>query len=100
MALLDACRFPVAAPARLVLLDMNPNSLRVTAARLARYGPEVRQGNALETWPVEPGSFDSVSLTHIVHCLPGSMADKQPVFAEARRALVPGGAVALFAAHS
>jgi ubiquinone/menaquinone biosynthesis C-methylase UbiE len=91
-ALLDACRFPVAAP-RITLLDMNPNSLAATAARLARYAPEVRQGNALEPWPVEPGSFDSVSLTHIVHCLPGAIAAKAPAFAEARRALAPGGAL-------
>ena len=36
-ALLDACRFPAAEPPRLTLLDMNPNSLATTAARLARY---------------------------------------------------------------
>jgi SAM-dependent methyltransferase len=89
-ALLDACRFAGDGP-RITLLDMNPNSLAATSARLARYAPEKRQGNALEPWPVEAASFDSVSLTHIVHCLPGPMAAKEPPFAEARRALAPGG---------
>ncbi len=88
--LLDECRFPQPAP-RITLLDMNPNSLAVTAARIERYAPRVRQGNALEPWPVEPGSFDSVALTHIVHCLPGSMPDKVPVFEHAAAALAPGG---------
>jgi SAM-dependent methyltransferase len=91
-ALLDACRFPAVEP-RITLLDMNPNSLAATAARLARYSPETRRGNALEPWPVDAGSFDSVSLTHIVHCLPGPMAAKEPAFAEARQALAPGGSL-------
>lgn len=89
-ALLDACRFPVAKP-EITLLDMNSNSLAVTAARLARYAPRTVQGNALEAWPLETGAFDSVALAHIVHCLPGAMADKQPVFEHARAALAPGG---------
>ena len=91
-ALLDACRFPVAAP-EITLLDMNENSLAVTAARLGRYRPRTVQGNALEPWPLEPASFDSVALSHIVHCLPGAMADKAPAFEHARDALAPGGTV-------
>ena len=73
--LLDACRFPVAAP-EVTLMDMNPNSLAVTAARLGRYLPRTVQGNALEPWPVEAASFDSVALSHLVHCLPGTIPEK------------------------
>lgn len=91
-ALIDACRFPVPRP-EITLLDMNPNSLAVTAARLGRYAPRTVQGNALEPWPVERASFDSVALAHVVHCLPGAIADKQPAFAHARAALAPGGVV-------
>ena len=90
--LLDACRYPVAAP-EITLMDMNPNSLAVTAARLDRYQPRTVQGNALEPWPVEPASFDSVALSHLVHCLPGAIPEKAVVFEHARAALAPGGAL-------
>lgn len=89
-ALLDACRFPVASP-EITLLDMNPSSLAVTAARLARHSPRTVQGNALEPWPLDPEGFDSVALAHLVHCLPGPIAAKQPAFEHARAALAPGG---------
>lgn len=89
-ALLDACRFPVAAP-RITLMDMNPNSLAVTAARVARYAPQTVRANALAPWPVEPASCDSVALSHLVHCLPGAIPEKAVVFEHARSALAPGG---------
>src|SRR5262245_53778238 len=45
---LDRCRFPDPRP-RLALLDLNPNSLRVAAHRLARFQPEVYRANVLST---------------------------------------------------
>lgn len=86
--LLDACRFPVAAP-EVTLMDMNPDSLAVTAARLSRYRPRTVQGNAMEPWPVAPASFDSVALSHLVHCLPGAIPDKAAAFEHARLARAP-----------
>ena len=88
--LLDACRFPAAAP-EVTLMDMNPNSLAVTAARLARHRPRTVTANALAPWPVEAASFDSVALSHLVHCLPGAIPEKAAVFEHARTALAPGG---------
>jgi hypothetical protein len=87
---LDECTFPTAAP-ELTLMDLNPNSLRFASRRLARYRPRAHQANVLEPWELEPGAYDSVGLTHILHCLPGSMAAKGPAFAGAREALAPGG---------
>jgi ubiquinone/menaquinone biosynthesis C-methylase UbiE len=88
--LLDACRFPVAAP-EVTLMDLNPNSLAVASRRLARYAPRTHRANVLEDWHLEPGTYESVAMTHLLHCLPGTMAEKGVAFEHARRALAPGG---------
>jgi hypothetical protein len=61
---------------RLVLLDINEHCLERASRRLARFQPAVRQANLLA--PIEPGlaPFDSVGLTYLLHCLPGSMREK------------------------
>jgi SAM-dependent methyltransferase len=87
---LDEARFPTAAP-ELTLMDLNPNSLRAASTRLARYRPRAHQANVLEDWGLPAGSFDSVALTHILHCLPGSIPEKRAAFEGARTALAPGG---------
>jgi ubiquinone/menaquinone biosynthesis C-methylase UbiE len=89
-ALLAAARFPVAAP-EITLMDLNPNSLAAASHRLARYAPRTHRANMLEDWHLEPGTYESVALTHILHCLPGSMAEKGVAFRHAKRALAPGG---------
>jgi len=61
---------------RLVLLDMNEHCLVRAGRRLARFRPTTCQANLLA--PIEPGlgRFDSVGLTYVLHCLPGSMGEK------------------------
>jgi hypothetical protein len=86
---LDEATFPTEAP-ELTLMDLNPNSLRTASARLARYRPRTHQANVLEPWDL-PTTYDSIALTHILHCLPGSIPDKRPAFEAARAALAPGG---------
>ncbi len=46
------------------------------ARRLARFRPTIRQANLLA--PIEPGPapVNSVGLTYVLHCLPGSMSEK------------------------
>jgi ubiquinone/menaquinone biosynthesis C-methylase UbiE len=88
--LLDAARFPVATP-EITLMDLNPNSLAAASHRLARYTPRTHRANVLEDWHLEPGTYESVALTHVLHCLPGSMADRAVAFEQAKRALAPGG---------
>jgi SAM-dependent methyltransferase len=87
---LDEAHFPTPAP-ELTLMDLNPNSLRTASARLSRYRPKPHQANALEDWGLPPAAYDSVALTHILHCLPGSIPDKRPAFEGASNALAPGG---------
>jgi SAM-dependent methyltransferase len=89
-ALLDAARFPVAVP-ELTLMDLNPNSLAAASARLARYAPRTHRANVLEDWHLEPGTYDSVAMTHLLHCLPGPTSAKAIAFKHAHRALAPGG---------
>jgi ubiquinone/menaquinone biosynthesis C-methylase UbiE len=89
-ALLDAASFPVARP-EVTLMDLNPNSLAAASRRLDRYAPRTHRANVLEDWHLEPGTYESVAMTHLLHCLPGTMAEKGVAFEHARRALAPGG---------
>jgi ubiquinone/menaquinone biosynthesis C-methylase UbiE len=88
--LLDACRFPTPAP-EITLMDLNPNSLAAASRRLSRYAPRNHRADVLEDWRLEPGTYESVAMTHLLHCLPGTMAEKGVAFGHARRALAPGG---------
>jgi hypothetical protein len=86
---IDEATFPTPSP-QLTLMDLNANSLRTAAARLARYHPRTHQANVLEDWNLAD-TYDSIALTHILHCLPGSIPDKRPAFENARAALAPRG---------
>lgn len=90
--LLDECRFPVASP-ELTLMDLNPNSLRAASRRLERYAPRTHQANVLEPWGLEAGAYDSVAMTHLLHCVPGSIPEKAVAFEHAKAVLAPGGVV-------
>jgi SAM-dependent methyltransferase len=89
-ALLDAATFPVPDP-EVTLMDLNPNSLAAASARIARYDPRTHRANVLEDWHLEPGTYESVAMTNLLHCLPGSMSAKGVAFEHAHRALAPGG---------
>lgn len=87
---LDRCRFPSANP-RLVLADLNRTCLAAAARRLARYRPATVQANALAPLPLNGPAFDSISMTYLLHCLPGAMAEKAVVFDHLKAWLAPGG---------
>lgn len=89
---LDHCRFPVGNP-RLALMDLNSNSLEKSKKRLERYNPEVYRRNVLELDAVNLSNFDSIALTNLLHCLPGTMKTKGVVFENVRSLLNPGGVV-------
>jgi SAM-dependent methyltransferase len=86
---LDRCRFPSDRP-RVVLFDLNSNSLAHTRRRIARYEPEVYAGNILEGLPKDLAPFDSVGLSFFLHCLPGTMATKAAVFDHLKAVMKPG----------
>ena len=87
--LLDRCRFPGAAP-RLALLDINPNSLKWSARRIARYQPTTYTGDVLRPLPVQD-RFDSIGLNLVLHCIPGDLRAKAVAFDNLKPALNPGG---------
>ena len=89
---LDRCCFPAPSP-RLALMDMNPNSLAFTAKRVERYSPEVYQQNVLEPIRNEMAPFDSVALNYLLHCLPGTIAEKAAVFDYLQAVMKPGTTV-------
>jgi hypothetical protein len=89
---LDRCRFP-SSPLRLVLLDLNPNSLQMAAQRLQRYHPTVQLANVLEPLQCDAPPFDSIALNYVLHCLPGTMQSKHVVFDNLKPWLNPAGVV-------
>jgi len=90
--LLDVSQFPVAVP-RVGLLDLNSNSLNVTANRIQRYKPTIFKRNVFEKLSVGQHKFDSVGMNYLLHCLPGTMETKSTVFDNAVEVLSPGGCV-------
>lgn len=72
---LDNCNWPVARPA-ITLLDLNANSLRAAARRIARFEPRVVQADVLQPFTLADAQFDSVGLSFLLHCLPGAIEQK------------------------
>jgi SAM-dependent methyltransferase len=87
---LDRCRFPSPNP-RLVLMDLNPNCLDVTAKRVARYDPEIYRRNVLDPIEIDGPGFDSIGMLNLLHCLPGNMETKGAAFDHLKALLNPGG---------
>jgi SAM-dependent methyltransferase len=88
--LLDHCHFPTADPA-ITLLDVNPHVLEAASSRIARYRPRLCQADLMQPLDIELGTFGSIGLTHILHCLPGTIKDKAVVIEHLRPLLRPGG---------
>jgi SAM-dependent methyltransferase len=75
---------------QVTLLDMNTNSLQKTADRLQGLAPATVQANVLEPINLPAESFDSVSMTQLLHCLPGSLAAKAPALENIAALMRPG----------
>ena len=90
--LLDKCRWPASSP-DITLMDLNANSLHAAARRIGRYKPKTHQGNALEPFGLPAGSFDSIGMNWLLHCMPGSIATKAVTFDHCKAVLAPGGVV-------
>ncbi len=91
--LLEDGRFPDPEPS-ITLVDLNENSLSKAAKRIERYAPRQVRANVLEPLPLPEGTFGSVGMNHLLHCVPGAIAQKgRTVFGHVRRLLRPGGVV-------
>jgi SAM-dependent methyltransferase len=110
---LDKAAWPTANPA-ITLVDLNENSLAFAADRIKRYAPRTVRANALEPLPLSlsppqsqpqspspsrpetsagAGAFDSCGMCFLLHCLPGTIAEKAVVFDHVRPFLAPGARV-------
>jgi ubiquinone/menaquinone biosynthesis C-methylase UbiE len=87
---LDRCRFPSEQP-RLVLADLNANALRKTARRVDRYRPTAYQLNVLAPFKLPEERFDSIAVSYVLHCLPGTLSKKAVAFDHLLPLLNPGG---------
>ena len=85
---LDRCRWP--AEPVITLLDLNPAPLQMTAQRIARYAPRTIQTDVLQPIATDE-RFDSIGISYVLHCLPGTMSDKAAAFANLKKLLRPGG---------
>lgn len=88
---LDHCAFPTPRPA-VTLVDINPTSLATAARRVERYSPTAVRADALAPLPLE-SAFESAAATYLIHCLPGTLAEKAVVFDHLRQHVRPGGKV-------
>ncbi len=88
---LDKCTFPSPHP-KIALADISPKTLEKTSKRIQRYKPTTYLVNALEPLqPTIPTTFDSIGMNYVLHCIPGSMAEKVVVFQHIKPLLSPGG---------
>lgn len=88
--LLAHCRFPVAQP-EVVLADLNPASLAAAARRLRHLRPRTHRVDVMVPFALPEAPFASVSMNYLLHCLPGTLADKAPAIRHAAAQLRPGG---------
>ncbi|MDH3336138.1 MAG: class I SAM-dependent methyltransferase [Rhodospirillaceae bacterium] len=87
---LDKCNFPVAKPT-VHLIDLNANTLRKTSKRIRRYKPAQYQCNVMEPIQADLPLFESISAINFLHCLPGTMLEKEIVIRNLKPFLQDGG---------
>lgn len=77
---------------QVTLLDLNPSSLEAAKQRFGRADTQLLQHDVFVPLGTEQhGRYDSISLFYLLHCLPGTMADKAAVFANLKPCLKPDG---------
>ncbi len=87
---LDRCTFPVERP-EVHLMDLNPNCLQRTSSRIRRYDPVAHRCNVLEPILETLPRFGSIGAANLLHCLPGTMLDKEKVIRNLKPFLRDGG---------
>jgi SAM-dependent methyltransferase len=82
----------VAPTTEVTLIDLNKNSLEATAARIAHRSPNCIQHDIYEPLPLSGATlFDSISAFYLLHCLPGTMAERGEAIANLKAHLAPSG---------
>jgi 2-polyprenyl-3-methyl-5-hydroxy-6-metoxy-1,4-benzoquinol methylase len=76
---------------RLGLMDLNEDCLAYAKNHLKKYNPETYKQDVFRKFTDVTNKFDSVSLNYVLHCLPGTLAQKAIVFDHIKEVLNPGG---------
>lgn len=76
-----------------VLMDLNGNSLDSASARIDGTPHSRLVGNVLEPLPEDAGPFDSIGVNYLLHCVPGTWAEKGEAFRHLADRLSDGGAL-------
>lgn len=87
---LDKGKFPVQNPT-IHLIDLNENSLQKTSRRIKRYNPISYLCDVLEPINEKMPTFNSISAMNFLHCLPGTMLDKEAVISNLKPFLSNSG---------
>ncbi len=90
---LARAHWPVANPS-ITRVDLNPSCLERASRRIARMAPRTVKANVLEPLRGDLGGpFTSAGLCYLLHCLPGTIAQKAVVFDHLMPHLAPGAHV-------
>ena len=73
------------------LLDINPHSLACAQQKIASLNPSAVRADIFKPQPSLKERFDSISITYLLHCLPGDMSDKTLVIKHSVDMLKSGG---------
>lgn len=77
---------------RMTLMDLNAGSLQAAQHRLHRSSTVLVEHDVMTPLPARAGEdFDAISLFYLLHCLPGTMADKSVAFGHLKSRLAEGG---------
>lgn len=89
---LDKCRFPVAKPS-ITLVDLNELVLTTVTRRIARYRPVSFVRDVLHPLDLGDRRFESAAVMNVLHCLPGTMAQKVTALENVLPYVEPGGRI-------
>lgn len=85
--------WPVQSPS-ITLVDLNPSCLECASRRIAQMAPRTVRANVLEPLTHDLGGpFTSAGFCYLLHCLPGTIAQKAVVFDHMMPHLAPGAHV-------
>jgi SAM-dependent methyltransferase len=77
---------------QITLLDLNPHSLTCAAQRLGRSDAKTLQADVTQPISLD-GPYDSISIFFVIHCLPGPLERKAPMFTNLRPHLAKNGTI-------
>lgn len=81
----------ISAEKKITLLDLNENSLHLAAVR-SRLQVDCVRHDIMQPLPLSRQTlFDSISLFYLLHCLPGTMVEKEKAIRHLKMHLTPSG---------